>query len=144
MPQHHPSSSLPQHFDVRHPGIQVFFIQVQTEKKNTCFGRVTDPGFKWKCPEQGGGWRGGEHNFDSCCCGMLGSSGDLSCCWPGGASPGPGEMQALLCFKSVLKKGQPLRILTKSINECSGQGWVHPWTPTWLVGAAQLDLCLLN
>lgn len=41
------------HFDVRHLGIQDFFTQVQTENKNTWFGGVTDPDFKWKRPEQG-------------------------------------------------------------------------------------------
>lgn len=46
--------------------------------------------------------------------------------WPWGASPGPEEMKALLCFKSVLKKGHPLRTLTKLINECRGHGWIHP------------------
>lgn len=40
---------------------------------------------------------------------MLGSSPDV----PQGASPGPGEMQALLCFESGLKRDRTLGIFTK-------------------------------
>lgn len=32
---------------------------------------------------------------------------------PWGASPGPGEMQALLCFESVIKRDHTLGIFTK-------------------------------
>lgn len=126
------------HFDVRHLGIQDFFsFRFRQKRKILGFGEWQILISNGNVQSRMGGWRVGEQNLDSCGCGMLGSSGDLPCCWPWGASPGPGEMQALPCFKSVLKKCHPLRLWTKLINECRAQGWVHPWTLTWLVWAAR-------
>lgn len=49
-------------------GFVFFFIQVQTEKKNTWFVGVTDAIFKCKCPELGQGNNGRQTQllFDSC------------------------------------------------------------------------------
>lgn len=94
-----------------------FFHSGSDRKEKYQVWRSDRSWFQMEMFRAGRGWRGSEQNLDSCGCETLGSSGGLCCCWPWGASPGPGEMQALLCFESVLKKDHPLRIFTKLINE---------------------------